>query len=154
MGNIESRFIEAGLGCLIMVNPSLLTRAGYVRIPQDHPFTQIEDRSIYANELCGLEVHGGVTFFGDILIEDSEEDSGLYIGFDCAHLGDAYDPELLPEDEEERRKVEKRLSHISSDEWSRVCGWSRVWTLEDVQRETRNLARQIANFGQQTEAGE
>jgi hypothetical protein len=56
-------------------------RCGYVKIPEGHPWYKKDCDEVNAN------VHGGLTYGAD-------EGDGWWIGFDCAHLGDAQDPEL------------------------------------------------------------
>lgn len=48
---------------------------GYVRIPEIHPFYNLEYYEI------DVDVHGGLTY-------SSEEKNGYWIGFDCAHYND------------------------------------------------------------------
>lgn len=62
-------------------------RCGYVKIPPSHRFYEMAD-----DELYGLEVHGGITFAGWIPAEGGKEE--WWIGFDCAHYGDAPDSSL------------------------------------------------------------
>lgn len=52
---------------------------GYVGVSPGHRFYDTE-----SDELCDLEVHGGVTFSGTW----SDDDLFHWIGFDCAHAGD------------------------------------------------------------------
>lgn len=59
-------------------------RCGYVCIPPEHPWYKKDCNSLDA------DVHGGLTY-GKI-----EDDGFFWIGFDCAHLGDAQDPSLYP----------------------------------------------------------
>lgn len=70
---------SAGYTGVIVQNPHLLHLCGYVIVPNEHPLCTIDydERDIYT-----LEVHGGVTFTGQLL------DYGWAIGFDCNHLGD------------------------------------------------------------------
>ena len=51
---------------------------GYVQIPAN---SKLSDDSY--NEHCDIEVHGGLTFDGDL-----DDDNNHWFGFDCAHLGD------------------------------------------------------------------
>ena len=59
-------------------------RCGYVKIPVSHPYSGIDYEEM---DIC---VHGGLTYKST-----DEDDGGTWIGFDCAHLGDAPDPELI-----------------------------------------------------------
>ena len=69
-------------------------RCGYVRIPED----QIDN---YKNSSVELDVHGDITFFKKLPIEGCSDE---WIGFDCAHFGDApdfYTAEFYFKDNEE-----------------------------------------------------
>lgn len=81
---------DTGLTCLIVRGPAGAL-CGYVGVPEGHPWYQQEpDLTI----VC----HGGITFSG-FCREDPEapehgichvgEDKPWWIGFDCAHCGDA-----------------------------------------------------------------
>lgn len=92
-------------------------RCGYVRVPEGHPWfglkhwdaTDGRKRNVTERGLPDwdadddieyedrietmLRVHGGITYSGD---EPNEEcQRGWWFGFDCAHLGDSPDPELM-----------------------------------------------------------
>lgn len=63
-------------------------RCGYVKVPPGHPWHG-------GGESDALEVHGGITFGEhDKPCDKGGPDSGYWLGFDCAHAGDAPDPEL------------------------------------------------------------
>jgi hypothetical protein len=57
-------------------------RCGYLRVPAGHPWHG-------KDESLELGVHGGVTF-----ARADTQDGTWWIGFDCAHYGDAPDPGL------------------------------------------------------------
>jgi hypothetical protein len=66
-------------------------RCGYVRIPAGHPWhgKRYDDIEPYP------EVHGGLTFAEpDTDCGKGGEDNAWWLGFDCAHYGDAPDPSL------------------------------------------------------------
>lgn len=64
-------------------------RCGYVRIPPGHPW-----HGKHYSEI-DPEVHGGLTFAeADITCGKGGDDDAWWLGFDCAHAGDAADPEL------------------------------------------------------------
>lgn len=52
---------------------------GYVNIPKSHPFYQKN----YDEITCEIDVHGGLTFSGEL-----NGMSGYWIGFDCNHYDD------------------------------------------------------------------
>jgi len=57
-------------------------RCGYVTVPKDHPWHGKTYNDV------DLDVHGGLTYAG-------MEDGDWWFGYDCAHFGDARDPELM-----------------------------------------------------------
>lgn len=64
-------------------------RCGYVKVEPGHPWHGKDDTDSFA------DVHGGVTFgAGDVDCGKGGADSGWWIGFDCAHFGDAPDRSL------------------------------------------------------------
>lgn len=64
-------------------------RCGYVRVPLGHPW----HGKGWAD--LNVEVHGGVTFAeADEPCDKGGADTDWWIGFDCAHGGDAPDPSL------------------------------------------------------------
>jgi hypothetical protein len=72
----------------ITVHNNLGHRCGYIRIPLGHPWHGQE----YEIE---CDVHGGITFAqADIPCDKGGPDNAWWIGFDCAHSGDAPDPTL------------------------------------------------------------
>jgi hypothetical protein len=90
-------------------------RCGYVTVPDGHPCAGKD-----YNEL-NVDVHGGLTYALD-----------NQFGFDCAHLYDAKDPELMSE---EYRKIHER--------WPRFFEGGTVKTLEFCVAECESLATQF-----------
>lgn len=90
-----------------------------------------------------IEVHGGVTFAQEMKSTDWEHrleggdgvPSGFWIGFDCAHLYDARDPELL------RSFGQEHFDRIS--EIMKFWDDGHIWTTEEVVIETNAMADQI-----------
>jgi hypothetical protein len=67
-------------------------RCGYVRVPKGHPWHGKGYDDI------NVEVHGGLTFAEPDKPCDKEgADDAYWVGFDCAHGGDAPDPQLPAE---------------------------------------------------------
>lgn len=67
-------------------------RCGYVRLPKGHPWhgKDYSDEALY-----DVDVHGGLTFAApDSHCGKGGEDDAWWLGFDCAHAGDAPDPSL------------------------------------------------------------
>jgi len=70
-------------------------RCGYVRVPQGHPWHGKGYDDVRTADGDWPEVHGGLTFAEpDTDCGKGGEDSAWWLGFDCAHCGDAPDPEL------------------------------------------------------------
>jgi len=66
-------------------------RCGYVRIPPGHPW---HGKGYDDVDPCP-DVHGGLTFAEpDTDCGTGGEDNAWWLGFDCAHCGDAPDPSL------------------------------------------------------------
>lgn len=64
-------------------------RCGYVRVPPGHPWHGKDHDDVDA------EVHGGLTFAeADEHCGKGGPDDAWWLGFDCAHAGDAPDPAL------------------------------------------------------------
>ena len=97
---------HAGLDCMLVRHPSLLHWCGYVGVKPDHPcFEQGYDAvqsGVYDYDkhdyttpaiVPDLEVHGGLTYAkecqGHICHISDGPDKTWWLGFDCAHGGDA-----------------------------------------------------------------
>lgn len=93
-------------------------RCGYVQIPERHPWYGKSASSL--DDLPVLMIHGGITFS-----EKDDEDNTWWIGFDCAHAGDAQDPDL---------PSEARLSSMSFGE---------IRTLDYVENECKRMIDQL-----------
>lgn len=84
---------EAGLPALVIwANDS--HRCGYVELTEDSIFygmtNQHEVHVILQKSIDDLDVHGGVTFFDTpYWTEARTAESNFFVGFDCAHSGDA-----------------------------------------------------------------
>jgi hypothetical protein len=64
-------------------------RCGYVRVPIGHPWHGQEMYDV------DCDCHGGVSFSqADQPCDKAGEDNAWWVGFDCAHSGDAPDPGL------------------------------------------------------------
>ena len=99
--NVLERGTTHGLDYLIVGLP-MGHRCGYVRVPVDHPWHGIhydapadgsaprEDDPYERLLEARVQVHGGLTWSGKLPPEE-----GWWLGFDCAHGGDAKDPSLM-----------------------------------------------------------
>lgn len=120
MENELSKGTHAGFAWRVLHN-GIGYRCGYVLIPEGHLWHGKDYGEIDA------DVHGGLTY--------SEDEQGEYwIGFDCAHSGDARDPALTPES---LNRSLGRFSRMSDDHGS-------VKTTEFVETECRSLCEQAA----------
>jgi hypothetical protein len=111
-------------------------RCGYVRLPQGHPW---HGKDYDDEALWGVRVHGGLTFAApDTHCGKGGEDGGYWLGFDCAHAGDAPDGSLRGQDSREVAD----LYGMFDGSFSR---FGTVKTTEYVAAECRRLAEQAAN---------
>lgn len=91
---IEKSWVtKAGLPAVV-IWANYSHRCGYVELTKDSIFygmtNEYEVHVILQKSINDLDVHGGVTFF-DIpyWLDPLPEDSNFFVGFDCAHSGDA-----------------------------------------------------------------
>ena len=77
---------DTGYRCYILRHPELKHLCGYVGLPKEHELYGVK------NTFLNLEVHGGVTFTGEL---KRPYKVNYAVGFDCAHAGD-YSPYFLP----------------------------------------------------------
>jgi hypothetical protein len=91
-------------------------RCGYVQVPDDDLFDEIDNKyHDWDYDGPDIECHGGLTYcYKD---NDNYLEGNNWIGFDCIHLGDAYDIEaiknifIIPEDQ-----LEFKIKYIDPDE--------------------------------------
>jgi len=87
--NVEANWVtEAGLQAAVVIHPAG-HRCGYVGLPEGNPNHGKDYNDIDA------EVHGGLTFAGGSKDYPVESQGLWWLGYDCAHLYDARDPELM-----------------------------------------------------------
>jgi hypothetical protein len=88
-GDVLNKGVHCGFEWMVIHN-TYGYRCGYVRIPKTHPW--------YGESEPPVDVHGGITFSEfDVPCDKGGADDGWWLGFDCAHGGDAPDPELPSE---------------------------------------------------------
>lgn len=69
-------------------------RCGYLKVLPSHPW-----HGQHYMDLCDISVHWGLTFAAaDEPCDKAGADDGWWLGFDCAHGGDAPDPALVTSD--------------------------------------------------------
>jgi hypothetical protein len=97
-------------------------RCGYVRVPLGHPWHG------KGSEL-DVDVHGGITFAeSDVPCDAPGPDTNWWLGFDCAHSGDAPDPELL--------------IGTTSNPYARIAYYGQVRSQSYVEAECKSLCTQ------------
>lgn len=112
---------HAGYACLIVRVPHSGHLCGYVGVDSSHPYFGKE----YGE--CNVDVHGGLTYSdkcqGSIchIPEPGMPDEVWWLGFDCAHLGDA----------------------CPCYDYRRIGPMDHYRSVEYVKRETESLARQL-----------
>ena len=106
-------------------------RCGYVKVEPGHPWHGKEMEDVDAS------VHGGITFAeADTPCEKDGPDNGWWVGFDCAHAGDARDPEIA-------KLTEAGIAGIEIDDRFPISG-DRVRCQRYVERECLILATQAS----------
>jgi hypothetical protein len=123
---VEVKWDYQGLQCVVvradLAGERILKhRCGYVRVPPGHAWHGKNYDEIEAR------VHGGLTF-AETEPCTHEDGTGYWIGFDCAHFGDAHVP---PGDPESARYGHGLLAD------------GHYWTLAEVKAETERLADQV-----------
>lgn len=112
-------------------------RCGYVKVEKDHPWygTNYNDLDV--------DVHGGLTFAAaDEPCDQGGPDDGWWVGFDCAHCGDAKDPALLTTDQLE---YESNFENSFRQKYPEYANWKSpdtIKTTEYVEAECRKLCEQ------------
>lgn len=79
MSGIIRQWTHAGLTCVLRHGASDCP-CGYVEVPEGHPLRDKGELHAYD----ALDVHGGVTFFGQL----PEMPEALFVGFDMGHVFD------------------------------------------------------------------
>lgn len=133
--DVLAKGVHKGLEWMVVHNGSGY-RCGYVRLPKGHPW--------HGNVSCfndhDLQVHGGITFNApDEPCAKGGADDGFWIGFDCAHAGDAPDPELPSS---RGSYYDSMMAGILS-----IGGGECVRSQEYVEAECRSLCEQVAKAG-------
>lgn len=126
---VEKDFEYRGFRCVVVAQ-RMGHRCGYVQIPKEHPYFE----QPYETVDRFLEVHGGLTYakMSDTYPVETEE-SSYWLGFDCAHFGDAIDLELIKE-------FDMRAYAI----YAKMSKEGHMWTADDVSEELKRMADQLA----------
>jgi len=158
--DIELEGQESGLDFQVVAQ-SVGHRCGYVRIPEGHPLFGLDynDKApgLTKSDLKHLEIgkRGPIALFieamddsdtvrvetlfdvhGSLTYADSRngEDGTWWLGFDCMHLGDAKDPDLMSAES---------LAHTYHSPWDADAV---VRSKDYVEAECRSLAKQIVKW--------
>lgn len=125
---IEMDFEHEGLRCLV-VGLDIGHRCGYVGIDKSHQLFGKHFRDVK------VSVHGGLTFAGKIIFYDDL----WFFGFDCGHLFDGMDYELIKElSTKEHYDLIYPLNEIFSS-----LRYGPIRTTEFVESECISLAKQL-----------
>lgn len=128
----EREWEAHGLACRVHWRRPLGFRCGYVRIPEGHPLYR-QHWTMENSPTERLAVHGGVNHSGELDGAD-----GWWVGFDCAHAFDGFEPEGPPS----LRRLRETILGFGDHHW----------TLEEVVAETERLAEQVAAMALPVEA--
>ena len=129
---MEKDFIIDGFRCVI-VGQRMGHRCGYIEIPADHELYGKDYDDIH------IDVHGGWTYSGYTHSNYPAEASGnsWWIGFDCGHLGDAKDLDLIKSfGDDELTKY-----YVATEE--RFLEYGTIRTTEYVENELINAVKQL-----------
>lgn len=136
---VELEWKAFGLSCAVVLAREAGHRCGYVRVPPTHP---VHGKKYDAVD---VDVHGGLTFAEIEPCKEHEDGQGWWLGFDCAHSGDAYcDPDVgIDELHTEEAKISLAV-HRSISHGHPMPYEEHYWTEAEVVVETERLAAQLA----------
>lgn len=124
----ESKIVQSfsfcGIECVVMRGAFSIN--GYAKVPRDHHY----DRLHYHDIEDDISVHGGLTF-SQVTID------GTWFGFDTCHHGDWIDWTTGIADSY-LESVPEEFRHLF------LPKPGRIWTVDDVARETKRLAAQLS----------
>ena len=149
---VEKEWEAYGFKCAVTQARQFEHRCGYVRVPPDHPcfakWCPDTDKLGYGADQ-DLNVHGGITFNELEPCTGHLDGQGLWLGFDCAHAGDAhYDPKLLISEVPAHKRVAIAMG-LDMDRRLATTGFhDHYWTLDEVVKEVEDLAQQVYVAGQ------
>ncbi|MBO0887470.1 hypothetical protein J2P12_00055 [Candidatus Bathyarchaeota archaeon] len=132
---VEREWKAFGFACAVVMGREAGSRCGYVRVPPSHPAHGKNYDDV------DVSVHGGLTFAELEPCVEHEDGQGWWLGFDCAHSGDAmYDPSVKPEDvkDEKARAVLEIHRRYHSPETEHY------WSESEAVAEAERLAEQLA----------
>lgn len=134
---VEKDFIIDEYRCVIL-GLRAGHRCGYISLNNDHPMYNKEYMDI------GIDVHGGMTYGGISNQYPVETDEKYHwIGFDCIHLHDGQDMELMKSFEKDGEI--NRYIEISKDRGTYMYG-NEVRSTEYVEKELIYAVEQLKNI--------
>jgi hypothetical protein len=109
-------------------------RCGYIAIPKGH--------ELYGKDYdeIDISIHGGLTYgeYSENGYPVETEEQVYWIGFDCAHCGDAKDLDLIKSFGEDRKEIKSMLEIEAKYPMGGI-----VRTLEYVENELIEAVKQI-----------
>lgn len=133
--HIEKTWEYKGFTCMVVIH-QMGHRCGYVCIPKEHKYYKKHFDSIPV--MC----HGGLTYGDHILSQDD-----FWIGFDCAHYGDAYDFSAACNAYRDNTDVLEQLSMMAHITNKFGGNEGHIWTKDEVARECEKIVNQIIRGG-------
>lgn len=136
---VEKRFEYHGYPCVIIFQP-IGHRCGYVGLSKDDKYF-----GMYYEEI-DIDCHGGLTYASDNLYDQLDENT-WWIGFDCAHAGDAKDFESLRKYYPDERSME--MFKFWEDLDRKYPDDSVVRDLAYVERQCRYIVDQLCGIAEE-----
>lgn len=112
---VEKEFDYKGYKCVV-IGQEIGHRCGYIGVDKNNKCYGKD-----YDELYGIDVHGGLTYAGETYENYPCEDKLWWFGFDCAHLGDGKDFDLIKELADKdyydyETRVQSMFSHLNNGE--------------------------------------
>ena len=126
MEYLEKQFKYKGYRAFILAMP-IGHRCGYVELPKNHKYFRLDYDAI------DVDCHGGLTY-SDSHLQDIKD--SWFIGFDCIHLGDGKDINIMDDKNKDFCKQYPKLEYHS-------LGGEIIWTTEMVEEELKQLIEQL-----------
>ena len=134
----ESEFEYKGYTCVVLAQ-RLGHRCGYIGFNKENLFYEKD-----YDDMCEIDVHGGLTYAGGGSNSKYPIESDLWwVGFDCAHGGDAKDLNIIRELNDENEHLNFLLS---------MSNYGTVKSLEYCIQECRNVVNQMIKINNKAKA--
>ena len=131
---VEKQWEYKGYRCAVLFQP-MCHRCGYVEIPKSSKYFNVDYDNI------PIDVHGGLTYGRDYLLEVSKQEDGTYwIGWDYAHYMDCNDYESALEYYKDDKQQYERILRTKE-----IMGYSEGWIYSqlDVERDCERVVNQL-----------